>query len=118
MVKIIASAPKSPRVPRVPLGICLCIFASVLASRFFEGSSVKTFVPIRFLLPIALVASRFGSMAAALSTVICAGLFAVYLFEPLHSFLIANVVSRNNLILMVLLGLILSHFLAPATTEK
>jgi K+-sensing histidine kinase KdpD len=106
-----------PSVLRVPLGTCLCVFVSGVITALSRNSSIKTLVPIMFLWLIIFVALKFGSLAAALGTLIAGGTFAFYLFAPFHSLLVADPIARGNLMSMVLLGLIVAHFLPPPSNN-
>jgi K+-sensing histidine kinase KdpD len=66
---------------------------------------------------IALIALKFGPLAAAVGTLVSAATFAMYLFKPFHSLRVDDPIARNNLIWMVLLGLIAAHFLPPPRTR-
>jgi K+-sensing histidine kinase KdpD len=98
---------------RVPVGAGLCASASGIIAALCRSRSVKALVPLMFLSLIALIALRFGPLAAAVGTLISAATFAMYLFKPFHSLRIDDPIARGNLIWMVLLGLIVAHFLPP-----
>jgi len=106
-----------PSVLRVPLGISLCVFASSMITALSRHSSIKAIVPIMFLSVIVFIALKFGSLAAALGTLIAGGTFAFFLFAPFHSLLIDDPSARGNVMWMVLLGLIAAHFLPPPPND-
>lgn len=72
---------------------------------------MKNLVPFLFLVVIALIASRFGSLAGVVGTFLAGLLFATFLFRPIPSLNIEEVGARNNLIWMLLGGVILSDLL-------
>ena len=111
MIKIPTSA------LRVPVGACLCASASGVVTALSRRNSLKALIPLMFLSLIALVALKFGPLAAAFGTLISAATFAMYLFKPFHSLRIDDPIARGNLIWMVLLGLIAAHFLPPPPDE-
>ncbi|MCU1297936.1 MAG: hypothetical protein JWO91_2214 [Acidobacteriaceae bacterium] len=102
----------------VSVGTCLSLFASGVITALFRSRSVKAFVPLIFLLLIFLVARKFGSLAAALGTLVSAGTFALYLFAPFHSLLVDDPIARRNLMWMVLFGLIVAHFIPPTSNKR
>jgi K+-sensing histidine kinase KdpD len=105
MIKIPSSA------LRDSIGACLCASASGVVTALSRRNSLKALVPLMFLSLIAIVALKFGPLAAAVGTLISAVTFAMYLFKPFHSLRIDDPIARGNLIWMVLLGLIAAHFL-------
>jgi K+-sensing histidine kinase KdpD len=96
-----------------------CAGAAALLIPIFGKSSLKNIVPFLFLIVIALIASRFGSLAGVVGTFLAGLLFAMFLFRPIPSLNIEEVAARNNLIWMLLGGVILSDLLdAYKNTDK
>jgi K+-sensing histidine kinase KdpD len=90
--------------------ICCSVVAACLIP-LFSASSIKSFLPIPFLLIIALVAFRFGRAAGALGTVAAALLFAGFLFEP-SGLAVGDPVAKRHLIWMLIIGIVFSDLLA------
>jgi len=90
--------------------ICSTVSAAALIP-LFSASSLKSFLPLSFLLIIVLVAFRFGRAAGVLGTVAAAFLFAYYLFEP-EGLAVSDPVARAHLIWMVVIGVVISDLLA------
>jgi K+-sensing histidine kinase KdpD len=112
MIKIPTSA------LRVSVGACLCASASGVVTALSRRNSLKALIPLMFLSLIALIALKFGPLAATVGTLISAATFAMYLFKPFHSLRVDDPIARGNLIWMVLLGLIAAHFLPPPPDES
>ena len=93
------------------LGTLCCMLAAAALIPMFSTSSVKSSLPLPFLLIIVLVALLFGRTAGVLGTVIAAILFAKYLFEP-AGLAVSDPVARTHLIWMVILGVVISDLLA------
>jgi Domain of unknown function (DUF4118) len=90
--------------------ICCSVVAACLIPLFSE-SSIKSFLPIPFLLIIALVAFRFGRGAGVLGTIASALLFAGFLFEP-SGLAVGDPVAKRHLIWMLVIGIVFSDLLA------
>jgi len=87
------------------------MIASAGLTPIFQRSSFSSFAPLIFLLVIFVIAVRFGNFAGMLGTVAGAMVFAVFLFEPRFSIVINDASSRNHLIWMVLIGVVVSDLL-------
>jgi hypothetical protein len=90
--------------------VCCSVVAACLIPLFSE-SSIKSFLPIPFLLIIALVALGFGRGAGVLGTVAAALLFAGFLFEP-SGLAVGDPVAKRHLIWMLVIGIVFSDLLA------
>jgi len=93
------------------LGTICCTVVAAGLIPLFNASSIKSFLPIPFLLIIVLVAFWFGRVAGVLGTLTAAFLFAYYLFEP-AGLAVADPVARDHLIWMLVVGITISHLLA------
>lgn len=76
-----------------------------------------TALPFCFLAVILFVAVRFGVLAGTLGTLFAEAIFAVFLFEPLHSVVVQNQIARTNLLWMFLGGLALSDLFGHHPTD-
>jgi hypothetical protein len=90
--------------------ICCSVIAACLIP-LFSASTIKSFLPIPFLLIIALVAFGFGRAAGVLGTVAAALLFAGFLFEP-SGLAVGDPVAKRHLIWMLIVGIVFSDLLA------
>lgn len=93
------------------LDTTLCISAAGVLTIVLRGSMLKGFLPFLFLGVVILIALRFGTAAGILGTVSSALIFAEFLFDPLLSIRIGDLVQRNNLIWMVIGGITMSELL-------
>ncbi len=93
------------------IGAGCCAIASAALTPIFKQSSFSSSAPLIFLIVIVVVAVRFGNFAGMLGTIAGALIFAVFLFEPRFSIEIKDVSSRNHLIWMVLIGVVVSDLL-------
>jgi Domain of unknown function (DUF4118) len=93
------------------LGTICCTVAAAGLIPIFSSSSIKSFLPLPFLLIVVLVAVRFGRAAGVLGTVAAAFLFAYYLFEP-AGLAVSDPVARAHLLWMLIVGIVISDLLA------
>lgn len=93
------------------LGTICCSVVAACLIPLFSASSIKSFLPIPFLLIIALVALGFGRAAGVLGTVAAALLFAGFLFEP-SGLAVGDPVAKRHLIWMLIIGIVFSDLLA------
>lgn len=93
------------------LGTICCTVAAAGLIPVFSSSSIKSFLPLLFLLIIVLVAFRFGRAAGVLGTLAAAFLFAYYLFEP-AGLAVSDHVARAHLLWMLIVGIVISDLLA------
>ncbi|HTC94804.1 MAG TPA: DUF4118 domain-containing protein [Terriglobales bacterium] len=101
------------------LGIGLCTAAASTLCLFLEKSPAKASAPIYFLVIVSLVAFRFGALAGMLGTIMAAAIFALFLFEPLRSLAVHNAHERNNLIYLIVFGVVISELCGhPAPPGK
>jgi Domain of unknown function (DUF4118) len=89
--------------------ICCTVIAAALIP-LFNASSIKSFLPLPFLVIIVLVAFRFGRAAGVLGTIAAAFLFADFLFEP-AGLAISDPSAKNHLIWMLVIGIVISDLL-------
>lgn len=94
------------------LGTIYCTMAAAGVIPMFYATSIKSLLPFPFLIIIGMVAFRFGRAAGILGTSAAALLFAAFLYEPSPSLAISDPVSRNHLIWMVAIGVVISDLLA------
>lgn len=101
------------RVPnrfKAVLGTLLCATLAVVVSLVGQTQPGKSALPIWFLVIVMLIVFRFGSLAGIFGTIISGMIFALYLFEPFGRLAVHNQVQKDNLMWMVLVGLVLSIF--------
>ena len=97
--------------------VALCFAAAGLLALGFHASSHKILLPFLFLSIITLVAARFGSWPGIVGTFGAAGIFAVFLFEPVFSLRVSDTAQRSNLIWMAVIGLVVSELLGVRPTR-
>jgi hypothetical protein len=92
------------------LGTICCTVSAAGLIPIFSSSSIKSFLPLPFLLIVVLVAFRFGRAAGVLGTAAAAFLFAYYLFEP-AGLAVGDPVARAHLLWMLIVGIVISDLL-------
>jgi K+-sensing histidine kinase KdpD len=92
------------------LGTICCTVAAAFLIPLFNASTVKSIIPIPFLLIIVLVAFRFGRGAGVLGTMAAAFLFAWFLYEP-AGLAVGDPVAKSHLIWMLIIGIVISDLL-------
>jgi len=100
------------------LGTIYCTLAAAAVIPMFYATSIKSFLPFPFLIIIVMVVVRFGRMAGILGTAAAALLFAAFLYEPSPSLAISDPASRNHLIWMMIIGVVISDLVARFQARK
>jgi glycosyltransferase involved in cell wall biosynthesis len=100
------------------LGAALCSGIAALVCVFLQNSSIKTPLPIWFLLVIVFVVFRFGSLAGTLGTISAGLIFEAFLFEPFHSLAVRSPDARNSLLWMFLGGIAFSGTVWPSPPKQ
>lgn len=107
------------RVQSASLGAGCCAIAAAGLTPVISQTPFTSFAPLVFLVVIFLVAARFGNFAGMFGTLTAALVFAIFLFEPRFSLMINDPASRNHLIWMIVIGIVISDLLgAFAVREK
>lgn len=99
------------------LGTLLCIGAAGLFAFSFHGSRLQNSLPFLFIALIGLVADRFGGTAGILGSVCSAIVFAEFLFQPVLSLRVSDSIQRDNLVWMVIIGIVISELLGVQPTS-
>lgn len=89
------------------LGTIWCALAAAVLIPLFYASSIKSLLPLPFLIIVALIAVLFGRAAGVLGTIAAAFLFAYFLFEP-SGLGVSDPSARNHLIWMLIIGVVIS----------
>jgi K+-sensing histidine kinase KdpD len=100
------------------LGAGVCVVLSLGLTFSFLHSSVKSILPIVFLVVVVAVTMRFGTFAGRLGTVCCTLIFATLLFPPLNSLAVHRSDERSSLIWMLIVGLVVAELLPPPRFSK
>jgi K+-sensing histidine kinase KdpD len=98
---------------RISSGLLICLTAALVVARLFSRSPLRQYVPLAFIVVIALVSTRFGGVAGMLGGLLAAAVFAYFLFPPLNSLRIDDGTARENLSWMILCSLAISFLLFP-----
>ncbi len=107
------------RLQSASVGAGCCAIAAAGFTPVISQTPFTSFAPLVFLLVIFFVAARFGNFAGMIGTLTAALVFEFFLFKPRFSLLIDDAGSRNHLIWMVVIGLVISDLLgAYAAGEK
>src|SRR5438128_6888454 len=100
------------------LGSGLCVVLALGLTFSFRHSSIKSILPILFLVVIVAVTMRFGTFAGRLGTVCCTLIFATLLFPPLNSLAVQSLDERRSLIWMLVIGVVVAELLPPPRVLK
>jgi K+-sensing histidine kinase KdpD len=95
-------------------GIAICAAAAAVLTASFRGRNSAEIVPVLFVI-VALIVARFVSSAGAmLGNFAAALIFATFLFQPIGNTAIGENAARENLLLMLTLGVPASYFIGRA----
>jgi K+-sensing histidine kinase KdpD len=97
------------------LGVLICAWSAALMSFIFHGRSSRFILPVVFLGIVFLVSNRYGVSAGLLGSAVAALIFAMFLYAPIGSPLIADKTARSTLGWLVLGGLTVSYLLGSTT---
>ncbi len=100
------------------LGTALCVAIALGLTFSFRNSSIKSIMPILFLVVIVAVTMRFGTFAGRLGTVCCTLIFATLLFPPLNNLAVQKLDERRSLIWMLVIGVVVAELLPPPRVTK
>ncbi len=93
------------------IGVVVCAWTSALLCLVLRGRHVGALVPVVFLLIVAMVAVRCGAIAGVLGSAVSALIFAVFLYRPLGTPLVADPAARMNVGWILLGGMACSYLL-------
>ena len=93
-------------------GVGLCGSMALGASLLFRGWILATVVPIAFLSVVAITAKICGRAAGVTGVVVAALVFALFLFQPLHSMAAGDDKKPALLAWMLLFGVVVSCYLS------
>lgn len=103
---------------RVLIGVTLALIASLISAQVFAGTEISTAVPVCFILVLYLLAWRYGFVAAVIGSLLCAFVFAHYLFDPTGSWHVEDAAARKSLLWMVVGAIAISYLLTPPTSQR
>ena len=100
------------------IALALALVAAVISAHAFAGTDASTAVPLWFIAVLCVLAWRYGFVAAAIGSLLCAFVFAHYMFDPTGSWHVEDVAARKNLLWMVVGALAISYLLTPPSSER
>lgn len=103
---------------RVLMGVALALAASLISAHFFAGTNSRTAVPLWFILVLYVLAWRYGFAAGVIGSLLCAVVFAHFLFDPTGSWHVADAAARKSLLWMVVGTVTVSYLLTPPRTQR
>ena len=99
--------------------VLLLAAAAVLACTRLTAPNLRHFLPAVFVVIVVAVALRYGALAGVVGSLVCAAVFARWLYPPLGSLRVQDSVARDHIGWMLLAGISLSYLLAaPHGTHK
>ena len=102
---------------RIAFGIALVAAVSLGTAYLFAGTEIRTLLPLLFIVVLVILARYFGMTVAVAGSLLCAVVFARFLFEPTGSLHVEDLVARRNLLWMVVGAVALSYLFAPSSTQ-
>lgn len=102
---------------RVLIGATLALSASWAAAKLFAGSDAGKVVPLWFILVLYVLARRYGFVAGVIGSLLCAFMFAHFMFDPTGSWHVEDEAARRNLLWMVVGAVAVSYLLTPSHSE-
>jgi len=103
---------------RMLIGVLLALIASLLSARAFAGTAISTALPLWFILVLFALAWRYGFAAGVIGSLVCAFVFAHFLFDPTGNWHVQDEAARRNLLWMVVGAIAMSYLLAPPPSER
>ena len=103
---------------RQTLGTILGAFLAIWTALVFHRTQFRSFLPVIFIMVLALLASKFGTWSGILSTIVTAIVFAEFLFGPGFSLRMSSSAEKNNWVWMVIGGIALSEVLGLPPRES
>jgi K+-sensing histidine kinase KdpD len=100
------------------VGVTLCSVIALLASVLFRNTRIEAAIPLFFLLILVAVTIYFGSWAGTVGTILATIVFMELLFEPIYSLKVSGPAQKDNLIWMVLGGIVISNLLSATPPKK
>ncbi len=106
-----------PPLLRVAVGLLLAASVSYGSSWLFAGTDIRTLLPLVFIAVLVVLARYYGTSVAVVGSLLCALVFAQFLFEPTGSLRVESLAARKNLLWMVSGAIVLSYLFSSAGTE-
>ena len=103
---------------RVLTGVVLALAASLISVRIFAGTDARTAVPLWFILVLYVLAWRYGFAAGVIGSLLCAFVFAHFLFDPTGSWHVEDAAARKSLLWMVVGTTAISYLLTPQSSQR
>lgn len=100
------------------MGIALAGALGFACAYLFAGSDISHLLPLLFIAVLFVLARIYGMSVAIIGSVLCAFIFANWLYEPTGDWHVENLIARRNLLWMVLGAIALSYLFAPSDPEK
>ena len=107
-----------PQSLRVAFGILLAALASFGAAQLFAGTKVSTVLPLAFIAVLFALARICGMPVAVVGSLICAFIFAHWLFTPTSNWHVDDSAARQSLLWMVVGTIALSFLFTPSKTKN
>jgi K+-sensing histidine kinase KdpD len=100
------------------LGVALAVALGFASTYLFAGSGISHLLPLAFIAVLFALSRRYGMAVAIIGSLLCAFIFAHWLFEPTGNWHVEDFAARRNLVWMVLGTIALSYLFAPTRPEK
>jgi K+-sensing histidine kinase KdpD len=100
------------------VGVVLAVALGSASAYLFANSDIRRTLPLLFIGVLFVLSRRYGMAVAVVGSLLCAFIFAYWLYEPTGSWRVADLAARRNLLWMVLGAIILSYLFAPSAIDK
>ncbi len=96
----------------------LALTAAFLSAQAFAGTTISKALPLWFILVLYCLARFCGFAVGVIGSLLCAFVFAHFLFDPTGSWHVQDEIARRNLLLMVIGAIAISYLLVPSQSER
>jgi K+-sensing histidine kinase KdpD len=98
--------------------VLLALAASFGLAWLFAGTKGSTAVPLWFIVVLYALARRYGFAVGVIGSLLCAFVFAHFLFDPTGNWHVEDVAARRNLVWMIAGATAVSYLLAPPSSQR
>ena len=90
----------------------------MVSVHFFAGSDLSRMLPLWFIPVLFLLARQYGFAVGVIGALLCAFVFAHFLFDPTGSWHVDDAAARRNLLWMIAGVTVISYLLIPPSSQR
>lgn len=102
---------------RLSVGLAISLVTALAFAHVFVGKDSRSAVPLWFILVLYALARRYGVAVGIVGSLLCAAIFAHFLFDPLGSWHVGDAAARRNLVWMIAGATVASYLLIPPSSQ-